>query len=172
MTAPAFTLDLWRAGDGDAFFRASNDPELYRWMNDGFPKTPEACRALVRDFAGGGGASRCVRRITVEGRAAGCIAAFFEGDVSCENAEIAYWISAGLRGRGIMTQALREFSALLFGQFGLRRLYARPFADNHASRRLLERAGFAYEGILRESVRKDGRFLDAALYSLLSPGMD
>ena len=172
MTAPAFTLERWRAGDGEAFYLASRDEALYRCMNDGFPKTPEACRALVRDFAQGGDASRCVRRVTVEGRAAGCVAAFFEGDVSCKNAEIAYWITAGLRGRGIMTQALGEFSALLFRQFGLHRLYARPFADNHASRRLLEKAGFACEGILRESVCRDGRYGDAALYALLAPGGD
>ncbi len=41
------------------------------------------------------------------------------------------------------------------------------FANNPASARVLEKAGFTFEGRLRRSVIKDGQILDSLVYARL-----
>lgn len=47
------------------------------------------------------------------------------------------------------------------------RIYAEPFAYNTASCRVLEKAGFQYEGTLRKNAVKNGEVIDMKMYSLL-----
>lgn len=47
------------------------------------------------------------------------------------------------------------------------RIYAEPFAYNIASCRVLEKAGFQYEGTLRSNAVKNGKDIDMKMYSLL-----
>ena len=47
------------------------------------------------------------------------------------------------------------------------RIYAEPFAYNTASCRVLEKAGFQYEGTLRNNAVKNGKVIDMKMYSLL-----
>ena len=49
------------------------------------------------------------------------------------------------------------------------RLYALPFADNPASVRVLEKAGYVLEGRLRQSAIKDGKVRDQLLYATYRP---
>ena len=49
----------------------------------------------------------------------------------------------------------------------LRRLYALPFASNPASARVLEKAGYTREAVLRQNVIKDGVVLDQWVYAIL-----
>lgn len=45
------------------------------------------------------------------------------------------------------------------------RIFAEPYATNAASARVLEKAGFTLEGIVRATVFKEGRILDQYLYA-------
>ena len=47
------------------------------------------------------------------------------------------------------------------------RIFAEPFAYNTASCRVLEKAGFRFEGILRQNAVKNGKLLDMKMYSLI-----
>lgn len=47
------------------------------------------------------------------------------------------------------------------------RIYAEPFAYNAASCRVLEKAGFQYEGTLRNNAVKNGKVIDIKMYFLL-----
>jgi len=47
----------------------------------------------------------------------------------------------------------------------LRYWLAEPYATNRASARVLEKAGFKYEGLLRASAFKNGRLVDQLLYA-------
>jgi RimJ/RimL family protein N-acetyltransferase len=51
----------------------------------------------------------------------------------------------------------------------LERLFALPFAANGASRRVLEKAGYGLEAVLKRGAVKEGKVVDLALYSLLRP---
>ena len=47
------------------------------------------------------------------------------------------------------------------------RIFAVPFTRNVASCRVLEKAGYVYEGILRRSAIKDGVIIDQCLYAFI-----
>jgi len=47
------------------------------------------------------------------------------------------------------------------------RIYAEPYARNAPSRRVLEKAGFTLEGVLRQNVFKEGEVCDSCMYALL-----
>src|SRR5262249_55015448 len=80
--------------------------------------------------------------------------------------EIGYWLGRGLWGRGLATAAVRGLTAHAFRAYGLTRVYALPFADNAASLRVLEKAGYRCEGRLRRSAVKDGLVKDQVVYAV------
>ena len=81
--------------------------------------------------------------------------------------EIAYVVAPAARGRGFASAAVRALSAWAFSELKLERLQLSIRPDNVASRRVAEKAGYAYEGILRSTKLIRGRRVDAAVYSLL-----
>lgn len=84
-------------------------------------------------------------------------------------AEIGYWLAKPWWGRGIMTEAVTAICDYAFHQLGFSRITAGIFVGNTGSARVLEKAGFTLEApLLRKCYRKDGRFIDAALYANVS----
>jgi RimJ/RimL family protein N-acetyltransferase len=82
--------------------------------------------------------------------------------------EIGYWLFEHARGRGVATRAAR-FAADYGFSLGADRIEARVFVENTASERVLERAGFTREGVIRSLPRRWGGRSDMTLFSLL-PG--
>ena len=105
--------------------------------------------------------------VTVEDRAIGSIGAFRQQNIHRQTAEMGYYIAEAYWGRGIMTEAVRQTCAYVFAQSDIMRIYAEPFAYNTASCRVLEKAGFQYEGTLQNNAVKNGKVLDMKMYALL-----
>jgi ribosomal-protein-alanine N-acetyltransferase len=103
--------------------------------------------------------------IEVEGLAAGVIDIRIAQDVHRHTATLGYWLGKDFWGRGIMTEAVAAFTDFCFEKFPLRRILAEVFANNPASARVLEKAGFVFEGRLKNNVIKDGKLLDSLLYA-------
>jgi len=82
--------------------------------------------------------------------------------------EIGYWLYPEARGRGIATRLARALAEHGFS-LGVRRVTAYVNVGNVASERVLERAGFTREGVVRSLPKPDGRRVDKTLFSLL-PG--
>jgi len=82
-------------------------------------------------------------------------------------AELGYWIGVPHWGRGYATEAAQAVVAYGFGTLGLNRIYAHHMARNPASGRVLERVGMRREGVLRQRVRKWGKFEDVVVYAVL-----
>ena len=99
--------------------------------------------------------------------AIGCIGLQMGCDVHRNTAELGYWLGEAFWGRGIMSEAVVEFTRWAFSTFDLERIYAEPFAKNPASARVLEKAGFVYEGRLRARAFKNNEHLDSLLYAKL-----
>ena len=87
-------------------------------------------------------------------------------DVYRRSAEIGYWLGESFWGRGIVTAAVRTVTRFAFDTFDLVRIFAFVFAWNHASGRVLEKAGYLREGVMRQSVFKEGQMIDAFLYAI------
>ncbi|HWI22563.1 MAG TPA: GNAT family N-acetyltransferase [Baekduia sp.] len=80
-----------------------------------------------------------------------------------------YWVAPGARGRGLAVAALRLLSGWAFdGPLGFVRLELHIAAENVASCRTAEGAGYAREGVLRSYMYVKGRHWDIAAYSLIA----
>jgi RimJ/RimL family protein N-acetyltransferase len=86
-------------------------------------------------------------------------------DVERFSAEIGYWLGEAYWGKGIATEALILMTAHVFESMNMLRLFALPFADNPGSLRVLEKAGYVREAILRSSSVKYGQPRDQLLYA-------
>jgi RimJ/RimL family protein N-acetyltransferase len=82
--------------------------------------------------------------------------------------EIGYFVLPPARGRGIATTIARALAEHAFS-LGVERVAAYVNVGNTASERVLERAGFTREGVVRSMPKPDGRRIDKTLFSLL-PG--
>jgi RimJ/RimL family protein N-acetyltransferase len=82
--------------------------------------------------------------------------------------EVGYWVLPHARRRGIARQIARLLAEHAFA-LGIERVAAYVNVDNPASERVLERAGYTREGVVRSLPKPDGRRVDKTLFSLL-PG--
>lgn len=80
--------------------------------------------------------------------------------------EIGYSIVREYRGRGVATEAVRMLIDEAFDEGGLARLNAYCVPENAASRRLLDRLGFKYEGILPHGATVSGQPVDVLMHRL------
>jgi RimJ/RimL family protein N-acetyltransferase len=104
--------------------------------------------------------------IETHGEAAGGIGLMLKSDVERRSAEVGYWLGEAVWGKGIATAAVRGLTDYGFAAFGLTRIFAVPFANNPASTRVLEKAGYIREGVMRRSAIKEGIILDQVLYAI------
>jgi len=158
----------WHPDDAPALIRHANNPRVAENLRDRFPSpyTPadaESWLSIVTqgepllDFA-----------IVVGEEPVGGIGLALGSDIERVSAEVGYWVGEAFWGRGIATDALRAFIPWAMGSFALTRLYATTFAHHHASRRVLEKAGFSLEAILRRAAIKREEVLDMALYGFIT----
>lgn len=84
-----------------------------------------------------------------------------------ETGTLGYWIGRPHAGRGVGTAAARTMLAYAFGALKLHRVEAACVPTNHASRRVLEKAGFRQEGLARAYLKINGRWADHLLFGVL-----
>ena len=76
-------------------------------------------------------------------------------------AEIGYWLGEPYWNRGILTEAVVAITGWAFAERQLARIHAIVYAPNVASARVLEKAGYEFEGRARAHYCCDGEFIDA-----------
>ncbi len=81
--------------------------------------------------------------------------------------EIGYGVGEAFQGIGLGTSGLKLFAEKIFAETKLRKIIAYVAADNLASQRVLEKAGFIREGVCREHYIINGKPTDEILYGLL-----
>ena len=91
----------------------------------------------------------------------------FHFDESSRRAEIGYLLGRKHWGAGYMFEAMKALVDFAFAEMNLRRLEAEIDPRNTSSAKLLERLGFAQEGLLRERWDLKGEVTDSGLYGLL-----
>lgn len=105
--------------------------------------------------------------IATSQEAIGSIGFVIGKDVHRFTAELGYWLAESYWGQGIMTEAVKALTEYAIHDFGLHRISAQPYSTNTASVKVLEKAGYIFEGTLRSSVFKDGNILDQLLFSYI-----
>jgi ribosomal-protein-serine acetyltransferase len=84
-------------------------------------------------------------------------------------ANLGYWVRSSRAGKGIAPAATILLARWAFEKLGLLRIEIAAAAGNSRSRRVAEKAGAKFEGMLRNRFYLYGQSHDAALYSLV-PG--
>lgn len=157
----------WRPQDAPALARHANDRAIWRNLKDRFPNPYslanaewfiEHCRTEDPESA---------FAIVVDDEAVGAIGFEHRGDIWSRSVELGYWLAQPYWGRGVTTNAVKAMTDWAFDTWSINRVWAGVFAWNPASARVLEKAGYAYEGRLRQSAMKDGELVDELIYAVV-----
>jgi RimJ/RimL family protein N-acetyltransferase len=89
-----------------------------------------------------------------------------QADIHKKNAELGYWLAEPYWGKGIVSNAVKEIVTYGFENFDIDRIFARPFGTNIGSQKVLEKAGFILEGTFKNTLYKNGVYLDELIYAV------
>jgi [ribosomal protein S5]-alanine N-acetyltransferase len=159
------TIRPWRMHDADSLAKHANNCKVWLGLRDLFPHpytTDDAREFLQKTIPAQPTTNFCIE---INGTAVGGIGVRLGQDERRHTATVGYWLGEDFWGRGIMTEAVAALTDFCFENFPLRRISAEVFANNPASARVLEKAGFSFEGRLKNNVLKDGELLDSLLYA-------
>lgn len=157
----------WRLEDIPSLVRHANNRRVWRNLKDRFPHpyTTTDAEHWIRQATTGTPETHFT--IAIHGQAAGGIGLDLQSDVFRRSAEIGIWLGEVFWGRGVATEAVRALTEYGFTHLDLCRIFAGIFEWNPASMRVLEKAGYSFEGRLRQSVTKDGQTIDQMLYAIV-----
>lgn len=169
-----FILREWKQDDAEAVAIAANNKNIAANLRNAFPNpyTLDDAKYYVNDCIAHGEECQITRAIVVDGIAVGSIGVFIKDDVYEKSGELGYWLSEEHWGKGIMTEATKLICREAFNKFDIVRIFAEPYDHNKGSRRVLEKAGFTYEGTMRNGVFKNGKIHSYCMYSLLREEME
>ena len=159
----------WRPSDAAELAKVLSDKEILDNLRDGlpYPYTEQDGAAFISAMLAADERETFAFAVTVQDKAVGSIGVFRQGNVHRRTAELGYYIAKEYLGKGMMTEAVRQVCTYVFDNSDILRIYAEPFSYNAASCRVLEKAGFQYEGTLRCNAVKNGRILDMKMYARL-----
>jgi RimJ/RimL family protein N-acetyltransferase len=161
-------LRRWRESDAPALAEAVADPLIRRYL-------PALSASIL-------GASLLPRQLGTaqrgRDRIAFAIAAAAEPDEllggitlwgvdrGAGHGTVSYWVAASVRGRGVVTRALRLLVDWCLADLGLTRLEVFVEPENIRSQRAAERCGFVRERLLHSHLEHQGHRRDAILMAL------
>jgi len=159
----------WKMEDVSDLTAAINNKKVLDNLRDGipYPYTEKDAEEFIRATLSSVKDTQYAFAVTYDGKVIGSIGVFRKDNVHRLTAELGYYIAEAYWGKGIMTDAIRQICAFVFEQTDIIRIFAQPFAANHASCRTLEKAGFQLEGLLNQNAIKNGQVTDTKLYALV-----
>ena len=159
----------WELSDARDLAPALSNKKIQDNLRDGlsYPYTEQDGKEFISAMLAANENDTFAFAITVNGKVIGSIGAFRQGNIHRKTAELGYYIAEEYWGKGIMTEAVKQLCDYVFSNTDIIRIYAEPFAYNIGSCRVLEKAGFQYEGTLRSNALKNGNVFDMKMYSKL-----
>jgi RimJ/RimL family protein N-acetyltransferase len=154
-----------KAEDVDALVKYANNADISSTMGDTFPFPYTLIDGMSWLGTAIGRDPTCQFAVASDDEMIGCVGIHPMEDVYHLSCEIGYWVAEPFWGRGVATSALIAATEYAFSQLHMIRVQARVFSNNPASARVLEKAGFQFEGTMRKSVLKRGEVLDQFLYA-------
>ena len=156
--------------DALAILALYSDPETMRYLAR--PRMSERAQAeelIAKSKAGyaDGSLLQLALERTADGAFLG-LCLLFNFNKTSARAEIGYALATAHRSKGYMSEALPALIDHAFGALALNRLEADIDPRNVASARVLQRLGFAPEGLLRERWIVAGEPSDSRMYGLLA----
>jgi RimJ/RimL family protein N-acetyltransferase len=159
-------LRPWRRGDLATVAEASRDPYIPKVTTVPAPFSRNAGERWLERQAARSGSGEALSLAIAETATDGAVGAVVLGHRGEGLYGLGYWLVREARGRGLASRAVALASAWAIGQPGVAELEALVEPWNLASRRVVERAGFAREGLVRGEISVAGREADVIRYVL------
>lgn len=161
-----FKLRPFKSSDIDSLCEYANNSKIAVNLTNQFPhpysrQNGEAFIKMATQHS-----PNTIFAIDINGCASGGIGLHLQADIHIKNAELGYWLAEPFWGHGIMTKAVKEMVRYGFKNLDITRVFARPFGTNVASQKVLEKAGFVLEGKFKDTIYKNGEFLDELIYAV------
>ena len=172
LTTERLVLRAFEDADAEPLFAHASNPNVTRFTLWDHHKTIDETLAFVRDYA------RCrylegtpepyalTLRSDPYQKPVGALGCFWVSQPN-RTMELGYWLAEPFWGRGLAVEACRAVLTHAFAACEPERIQARVIDGNDPSRRVLEKLGFSYEGTMRSSLFRRGRFEDVMYFSLL-----
>jgi RimJ/RimL family protein N-acetyltransferase len=163
------SLRKWTMKDTSDLVEVINNKKLLDNLREGipFPYTENDAVEFINTTLSTEKDRQYAFAVTYNDKVIGGISVFRKDNVHRLTAELGYYIAEPYWGRGIMTEAVRQMCVYVFENTNIIRISAEPYAFNKASCRVLEKAGFQFEGLLRQNAVKNGHPVDMKLYAIL-----
>ncbi|KLU81333.1 hypothetical protein MAPG_00423 [Magnaporthiopsis poae ATCC 64411] len=171
--SPRLIIRGFRPSDAAALQQLADDANVSRSLGDHFPfpytmadaeqylkiaRPEDGDYAIFRSPGGDGGDDVFVGGIKLKRLP----------DVYAHGAEVGYWIGREHWGQGLASEAVVALTRWAFESHpDIHRLEGLVYANNPASSRVLEKAGFTLEGTRRRAACKRGEVIDVRVYGLL-----
>jgi [ribosomal protein S5]-alanine N-acetyltransferase len=169
LETPRLHIRLVAEADLPALLTFNGDDEVTRYLPYATWQNMNDARVWLKRMQGLQDAGGTLQFVVVDKQSALAIGTclLFKHDAASARAELGYVLARSHWGRGVMREALAALIDHAFTHMALRRLEAEIDPRNTASAALLQRLGFAQEGLLRQRWFTKGALSDSALYGLL-----
>ncbi|MFB3917791.1 MAG: GNAT family N-acetyltransferase [Terriglobales bacterium] len=159
-----------RMDDASDIFHYAHDPEVTQYTTWDAHRTVEDSRRYIEQtiaaYQRGENAELAMELKDADHKVIGTCGI---SNVSAEHCrgELVFAMAKEHWGGGLMGEALKAVFTFAYGPLQLNRIWARVDPDNMNTIRVLKRAGWQFEGTLRQDAKVRGQFRDVKLYSLL-----
>ena len=89
-------------------------------------------------------------------------------DEGSDKAELGYWIAIPYWNKGYVTEAAKAIIDFGFRELHFNKIFATYFPHNPASGKVMEKIGMEKEALLKQHLKKDGKYYDIPLYSIFN----
>lgn len=161
-----FTLRPWQLSDTENLAKYANNPNVAQFLTNAFPHPYSVENAISFIEMVSQHNPTQIFAIDVNGEAVGSIGLHKQSDIMEKNLELGYFLGEPFWDNGIITNAIQEMVVYGFKNFDVVRIFARPFGNNPASAKALEKAGFILEARIKENIYKNGIFLDELIFAV------
>lgn len=150
--------------DTKALLSILNDIDVVRYLSSKipYPYTEQDAKWWIEQ----GSKQALIKAIVLNEECIGCIGITPGEYEYSRSGEIGYWLAKQYWGQGLMKLAIEQQCQAVFAETDIVKVFAVVFADNLASKRVLDKAGFEQEAILRKAIYKNGHFYDKHVFSL------
>ena len=161
-----FKLRPWTMEDLESLVKYANNFEIAKNMTDQFPHpyTIGKGKTFIENVISTKPTQ--IFAIDINQEAIGAIGIHPQSDIQRRNAELGYWLAKPYWGKGIMTEAISRMIEYSFKTWEINRIFARPFGNNIASQKVLEKAGFKLEARFEKTFYKNNEFIDELIYAI------
>lgn len=159
----------WKLEDKDKLAEMLNNKNILNNLRDGlpYPYTVNDAENFIASMLSADKSKTFSFAITVNNIAIGSIGVFRCDNIHSQTAEMGYYVGEPYWGKGFATSAVKQVCKYIFDNTDIIRIFAEPFTYNIASRHVLEKAGFQFEGTLHSNAVKNGKILDMNMYAYI-----